>query len=137
MKFPKILKQGSFIVLAISCFSFCLKPTEERYVEVVFSHNLAISDLALIQNNLFKKEIFLNYDYLKFDKDGKLQAIKYSVKYKKVGGSDESEDMKRELGFIINTDSNLHPKYGIIVGFKDQIEKRRIQIENGEFPPKK
>ena len=136
MLFPRILKISIPMMLAIFCCSFYIKPTSDKYVEVCFSDTLGIKDLSSIKNNLAENEIFLNFDYLKFNNNGKLQAIKYSVKYKTVGGADESKDMKKELGFIVNTDSNPHAKYGIIVGFKDQIEKRRIEIERGEFPPK-
>jgi hypothetical protein len=48
--------------------------------------------------------------------------------YKKVGGGDETNNAHNPIGFIIDTNSN--PKYGIIVGQKDKIQKRRMDWEN-------
>ncbi|MEO8820780.1 MAG: hypothetical protein ABI267_10955, partial [Ginsengibacter sp.] len=84
--------------------SFRNTPTDDSYIEIYFSDKLDISYLASIQSNLSKKYIKLNYDYLKFDKDGKLRAIEYHVWYKKVGGSDKTTETNKENGFIINTD---------------------------------
>lgn len=105
-------------------------PTGDSYIEIYFSDKLDISDLASIQANLLKKDTKLNYDYLKFDKYGKLRAIEYHVWYKKVGGSDKTTDTNTEIGFIIDTDVNPNPKYGIIVGKKDEIQKLRVKLES-------
>ena len=42
-------------------------------------------------------------------------------------GSDKTDDTNKEIGFIISTDPN--PKYGIIVGSKETIQKRRLVLE--------
>ena len=41
---------------------------------------------------------------------------------------DESDNLNNEMGFIINTGPNR--KYDIIVGSKEEIEKRRLAFEN-------
>jgi hypothetical protein len=127
MKYLKLTKAAAAIVLLLSILSFRSK-TEDSYIEVYFSDTLNISNLSAIQSDLAEKNIKLNYDYLKFNKDGKLNEIKYSVWYKKVGGSDETNNAHNPIGFIIDTNSN--PKYGIIVGQKDKIQKSRMDWEN-------
>ena len=57
-----------------------------------------------------------------------MTAIKYFVKAEKFGGGDESDNLNSEMGFIINTGPNR--KYDIIVGSKEEIEKRRLAFEN-------
>lgn len=109
--------------------SFTNRP-QDQYIEVLFSKDLKAQDLQTLKTNLEKQSIHLNYDYLKFTPEGKLCAIKYAVEFKKVRGADEAKDMSRELGFILNTDTNPKAHYGIIVGFKDQIENRRSILEN-------
>jgi len=128
MKYLKVAKAAAAIVLLLSILSFRSKTTEDSYIEVYFSDTLNISDLSAIQSDLAEKNIKLNYDYLKFNKDGKLKEIKYSVWYKKVGGGDETNNAQNLIGFIIDTNSN--PKYGIIVGQKDKIQKSRMDWEN-------
>lgn len=48
-------------------------------VEVRFNHQLVFNDLALIKLTLAQKGITLEYKYLKFDEEGKLVAISFSV----------------------------------------------------------
>jgi hypothetical protein len=48
-------------------------------IEVRFNHQLTFNDLALIKLNLAQKGITLEYKYLKFDDEGKLVAISFSV----------------------------------------------------------
>lgn len=127
MKFSKFASTAAIIVLLFGTFAFRSLSNEDPFLEVYFSNKLDISNLAKIQSDLLKKDIKLNYDYLKFGKDGKLEGIKYNVFYKRVGGSDETTDTHTEIGFIIDTAPN--PKYGIIVGEKDKIQKQRISME--------
>jgi len=49
------------------------------------------------------------------------------VKSGNVSGADETEDTQKEIGFIIN--NNPNSKYGIIVGEKESIQKRRAILE--------
>jgi hypothetical protein len=100
---------------------------QKGLIEVYFSNRLDIADLAKIKTDLSEKGFKLNYDYLKFAGDGKLSAIKYFVKAEKFGGGDESDSLNTELGFIINTSPNR--KYDIMVGTKEQIQKKRMTFE--------
>jgi hypothetical protein len=93
----------------------------------IFSNKLEITDLAKIETDLLEKGFKLNYNYLKFGDNGKLEAIKYYVKADKFSGSDESNNLTNETGFIINT--NPKRKYDIIVGPKEQIQKKRMMFE--------
>lgn len=127
MKYLKVSKAATVVVLLLFILSFRYKTTEDNYIEVYFSDSLNISNLSAIQSDLAEKNIKLNYDYLKFNSDGKLKEIKYRVWYKKVGGGDETTDAHNSIGFIIDTNPN--PKYGIIVGEKDKIQKRRMDLE--------
>ena len=128
MKYLKLTKVAAVAILLLFILSFRSKTTEDSYIEVYFSDTLDISNLSAIQSDLAQKNIKLNYDYLKFNKDGKLKEIKYFVWYKKTGGGDETNDAHNPLGFIIDTNPN--PKYGIIVGSKDGIQKRRLEWES-------
>jgi hypothetical protein len=65
---------------------------------------------------------------LKFGDNGKLVAIKYNVKAETFSGGDETDNLNNEIGFIINT--SPISKYAIIVGSKEQIQKRRAILEN-------
>lgn len=122
MKTSNLLIASLVAFLAFANLSFNNAPAEDSFIEVYFSNKQDIKDLAQIQSDLLKKDIKLNYDYLKFNKDGKLQEIGYNVKTNKVGGSDETDDTNTEIGFIINTDPNPKAKYGIIVGTKEQVQ---------------
>ena len=128
MKYLKLTKVAAVAILLLFILSFRSKTTEDSYIEVYFSDTLDISNLSAIQSDLAQKNIKLKYDYLKFNKDGKLKEIKYFVWYKKAGGGDETNDAHNPLGFIIDTNPN--PKYGIIVGSKDGIQKRRLEWES-------
>ncbi len=130
MKYLKAINCIAFTFIFFSNTSFRMKPTDDSFVEVYFSDKQNISDLAGIQATLAKQEIKLNYDLLRFDKEGKLQAIEYHVSYKKVSGSDKTNSTHEEIGFIINTDPHPNKHYGIIVGSKDSIQKRRKELEN-------
>lgn len=130
MKSSKLSMAAAIIVLLFTNLSFRTSPTEDSFVEVYFSNKLDISDLAKMQSDLSKKDIKLNYDYLKFNKDGKLKGIEYHVSYKKIGGSDETTDTNTEIGFIINTDPSPKSKYGIIVGKKEDIQKRHMVLDS-------
>lgn len=129
MKYSKIGVVGIVITLFFSSFTPLSKPPEDSFIEVYFSNKLNLADLAKIQSDLAEKEIRLNYDYLKFGNDGQLAGIEYHVKAWKVGGSDSTSDTRAEIGFIIDTAKN--PKYGIIVGPKNAIQKRRMVLEKG------
>ncbi|MGN6193626.1 MAG: hypothetical protein ACTHOB_01730 [Ginsengibacter sp.] len=125
MKYSKVTKAATVVALLLFILSFRYKTTEE--IEVYFSDSFNISNLSAIQSDLAEKNIQLNYDYLKFNSDGKLKEIKYRVWYKEVGGGDETTDAHNSIGFIIDTNTN--PKYGII-GEKDKIQKRRMDLES-------
>lgn len=128
MKYLKVTKTSAVAVLLLFILSFRYQPAEDNYLEVYFSDTLTISNLSAIQSDLAEKQIKLNYDYLKFNKDSRLKEIKYQVWYKKVGGGDETTDTRKPIGFIIDTNPN--PKYGIIVGAKDKIQKQRMDLES-------
>lgn len=128
MKFSKIVITGLFVVLFFSNFKEVSICYQDSLIEVYFSNKLEITDLAKIKTDLSEKGFKLNYDYLKFGDNGKLIAIKYYVKAEKFGGGDESNNLNNEIGFIINTSPN--PKYNIIVGTKEQIQKKRKMFEN-------
>jgi hypothetical protein len=128
MKFSKIAITGLLMVIFFSNFKEASMCYQNSLIEVYFSNRLDIADLAKIKTDLSEKGFKLNYDYLKFEGDGKLSAIKYFVKAEKFGGGDESDSLNTELGFIINTSPNR--KYDIIVGTKEQIQKRRMTFEN-------
>jgi len=80
-----------------------------------------------MKKELSEKGINLSYDYIKFTKDGKLSGIEYHVTSGKVSAADKSEDLDKEIGFIINNDPK--GKYGIIAGEKESILKMRIEKE--------
>ncbi|MDP4164246.1 MAG: hypothetical protein Q8898_14185 [Bacillota bacterium] len=122
MKFSKIVITGLLVVLFFTDFKEAPVYYQNSLIEVYFSNKLDIADLAEIKADLAEKGFKLNYDYLKFGDNGKLTAIKYYVKAEKFGGGDESYNLNNELGFIINTSPNR--KYDIIVGTKDQIQKK-------------
>jgi hypothetical protein len=128
MKFSKIAITGLLMVLFFSNFKEATRCYQNSLIEVYFSNKLDIADLANMKTDLSEKGYKLNYDYLKFGDDGKLAAIKYYVKAEKFGGADESDNLNTELGFIINTSPNR--TYDIIVGTKEQIQKRRMMFEN-------
>jgi hypothetical protein len=128
MKYLKVTRTFVVAVLLLFILSFHYKPAEDNYLEVYFSDTLTIGNLSAIQSDLAEKQIKLSYDYLKFNNDGKLKEIKYHVWYKKVGGGDETTDTHNPIGFIIDTNPN--PKYGIIVGAKDKIQKQRMDLES-------
>ena len=130
MKSSKFYMAAAIIVLLFTNLSFRSSPTEDSFTEVYFTNKLDINDLAKMQSDLSKKDIILNYDYLKFNADGKLKGIEYHVRYKRVGGSDETNDTNTEIGFIVNTDPNPTSKFGIIVGKKDDIQKRHIVLDS-------
>lgn len=48
-------------------------------IEIRFNHQLIFNDLANIKLSLAHKGITLVYNYLKFDEEGKLVAISFSV----------------------------------------------------------
>ncbi len=128
MKFEKMIIVGSFLILIFSNFTQSSRYFENDIVEVYFSNKLDIIDLSKIKTDLMKENIILNYDYLKFTADGKLSAIEYHVKAKKFGGSDKTDDTNKEIGFIVNFAPDA--KYGIIIGEKDTIKKRKEVLEN-------
>ncbi|MGN6533735.1 MAG: hypothetical protein ACTHK0_18490 [Ginsengibacter sp.] len=128
MKFPKIIITGLLVVFFFSSFKDASKRNQNNLIEVYFSNKLEIADLAKIKTDLLEKGFKLNYNYLKFDDNGKLKAIKYYVKADKFSGADESNNLTTEIGFVINTSAGR--KYDIIVGTKAQIQKRRIIFEN-------
>ncbi len=131
IKFSKSAFIGILVILFFSNFEGRLACFQKSFIEVYFSNKLNIDDLAKIKTDLSKKEINLNYDYLKFGDDGKLVAIKYYVKGEKFGGGDEADSLNNnEIGFIINT--SLNRKYNVIVGSKKSIQKKRIALENQE-----
>jgi hypothetical protein len=127
MKYLKFTKVAAITVLLFSNLSFRTISTEDHFVEVYFSDKLDINNLSKLQSDLLEKNIKLNYDYLKFTKDGKLEEIEYDVTYEKVRGSDKTTDTHSPIGFIIDT--NVNPKFGIIVGAKEAIQKRRMLLE--------
>jgi len=126
MKSSKILILGIFVILLFSNFRQRSIWFQNGLIEVYFSNKLDIADLSKIKTDLLEKGIKLNYDYLKFGEDGKLVAIKYRVRGDKFGGADETDNLNNEIGFIINTNPNR--KYDIIVGPKDDVQKRRIAL---------
>jgi len=128
MKYLKFTKTAAIIVLLFSNLSFRAISNEDQFVEVYFSDKLDIQNLSQIKTELSKENIVLNYNYLQFDDDGKLKEIEYHVTYQKVGGSDKATNIHSPIGFIIDT--NVNPKYGIIVGSKEAIQKRRLLLEN-------
>ena len=128
MKFEKLIIVGSFLILFFSNFTQSARHIKNDIIEVYFSNKLDISDLSKIKADLVKESILLNYDYLKFTTEGKLSAIEYHVKAKKFGGSDKTDDTNKEIGFIVNFAPNA--KYGIIIGEKDTIKKRKEVLEN-------
>jgi len=128
MKFSKIVITALLVVLFFTNFKEAPAYYQNSLTEVYFSNKLDITDLAKIKTDLAEKGFKLNYDYLKFGDKGNLTAIKYFVKAAKFGGGDESDSLNNEPGFIINTSPNR--KYDIIVGTKDQIQKRRMTLEN-------
>ena len=119
-----------FGILATLLFCSFLTPkaVDNNYIEMYFSRNLDINDLVKMKSELSSKNIQLNYSSLGFDNNGKLLKINYNVVTNKFSGSDKSEDLNEQIGFIICTDPN--PKYGIIVGKKEYIEKRRLVLED-------
>jgi hypothetical protein len=127
MKILKISIIAVFAILPFTNFAQQAINFESGYTEVFFSNKLDINDLAKIETDLSEKGINLNYNYLKFAKDGKLVAIEYHVTAGKVGAADKTEDTNVAIGFIVNTDP--HGKYGIIAGQKESIQKRRIELE--------
>ena len=128
MKFSKLLLTGLLVIFLFSNFKNPSKRYQNNLIEVYFSNKLEIADLAKIKKDLLEKGFKLNYYYLKFGENGKLQAIKYYVKADKFGGGDESNNLTTEIGFVINTTPSR--KYDIIVGTKEQIPKRRMMFEN-------
>jgi len=128
MKYAKMTIVGACLILFCSNFSAPPKVLEDTFVEIYFSNKLNLSDLAGIQSSLAAKEIKLNYTHLRFDTDGKLTEIEYRVAFHGVGGGDQTDNTKIEIGFIVNT--SIKPKYGIIVGDKESIQKRRLIFEN-------
>lgn len=127
MALSKIIIIAIFMILPFSNFAQQGVKFEKTYTEVCFSNNLNIQDLSQIQTVLSEKGIHLNYNYLKFGEDDKLAAIKYHVISGKVFAIDESYEPVFEIGFIINTEPQK--KYDIIAGTKQQIEKRRVELE--------
>ena len=127
MKYSKFAKAGVIIILLFSNLSFRTISNEDSFIEVYFTDKLDISNLAPIQSQLSEKNIRLNYDYLKFNSNGKLREIGYHVTYKKASGSYETTDTHTEIGFIIDITPN--PKYGILIGTKEDIQKRRLVYE--------
>jgi len=119
---------GLLSLLFFCDFSSRVKTYESHFIEVYFSNKLTLSDLAKTQSDLSAKSIKLNYDYLRFGSDGKLTEIEYHVSAEKFGASDRSTNTAIELGFIIDTDPN--PKFGIIAGTREQIQKRLKAFEN-------
>ena len=73
----------SIMFLSLSSFtpSSAIKKANDTpsKIEVRFNHQLVFNDLALIKLNLAQKGITLEYKYLKFDEEGKLVAISFSV----------------------------------------------------------
>lgn len=127
MKLTKLTIIGGFLILFFSNFTQSPKHFENNVIEVYFSNKLDINDLCIIKTDLIKEGIKLNYDYLKFTADGKLSAIEYHVTTKKFGGGDKTDDINKEIGFIVNFNPNA--KYGIIVGSKETIKKRREVLD--------
>jgi hypothetical protein len=128
MKLSKITLVGTLLIVFLSNF---IKPSiklDNSLIEVYFSNKQDIGNLAKIKSDLLEKSIKLNYDYLKFTPNGKLSAIEYQVTTDKFGGSDKTDDTNKEIGFIISTDPKS--KFGIIVGTKESIQKRKIALEN-------
>jgi hypothetical protein len=70
MKSSKIAKCIAIIVLLFSNLSLSTKPTGDSFVEVYFSGKQDIIDLVGIQADLAKQAIKLNYDFLRFNKEG-------------------------------------------------------------------
>ena len=128
MKFSKIVVTGLLVVFFFSNFKDPSKRNQNNLIEVYFSNKLEIADLAKMKTDLLEKGFKLNYDYLRFGDNGKLKAIKYNVKADKFSGADESNNLTTEIGFVINTSPSR--KYDIIVGTKEQIQKRRMMFEN-------
>jgi len=128
MKYLTTTVIGILSILFLSNFSLRIQTHENHNIEVYFSNKLTLADLAKTQSELSAKSIKLNYDYLRFGSDGKLTEIEYHVSTEKFGASDKSTNTEIELGFIINTDPN--PKFGIIAGTKEQIQKRLKALEN-------
>ena len=128
MKHLKFTILGFFVVLIFSNFTNYTSNLDNNLIEIYFSNKLDINDLSKIKTDLFQQGIKLNYKSLKFGADDKLTQIDYYVTAGKFGGGDATEDTQKEIGFIINTDPN--PKYGIIVGSKESIQKRRTVLES-------
>lgn len=127
MKFTKITFVAIFFLLPFSNFAQHAVNFQNGYTTVFFSHQLNFDDLSKMKKELSEKGINLSYDYLKFTKDGKLSGIEYHVTSGKVSAADKSEDLDKEIGFIINNDPK--GKYGIIAGEKESILKMRIEKE--------
>ncbi len=118
------------IAIILTLLSFNRNPNqsiEDSFIEVYFSNKLEFNDLIKIKLDLSEKGIRVNYKKLEFTEDGKLSSINYKVTADKVGGSDQTDSLTEEIGFIINTSPK--PRYGIIVGTKSQVQARRKEIE--------
>lgn len=63
-----------------------------------------------------------------YTQNNELGVIEYQVTTDKFDGSDKTDDTNKEIGFIISTDPKS--KFGIIVGSKESIQKRKIALEN-------
>lgn len=127
MKLSKLTFTGVFLIIFLSNYAQGPNNFSKNIVEVYFSNKLDISDLSKIKLDLQEKNIQLSYRSLKFSPEGKLAAIEYDVRAKKYSGSDKADDLNKEIGFIINTDSTS--KYGIFVGQKEVIQNRRKVLE--------
>lgn len=127
MKLAKLLFTGLLLITFLSNYAQATDDPRKNTLEVYFSDTLDISDLSKIKIDLEQKNIQLNYRSLKFSQQGKLTGIEYDVRTKKYGGGDKADDLKKEIGFIINTDSTA--KYGLFVGSKEAIQNRKMVLE--------
>jgi hypothetical protein len=120
MKFFISFLLASVMFLLLSSFSSASVQQKTNdtasKIEVRFNHQLTFSDLALIKLNLAQKGITLEYKYLKFDEEGKLVAISFSVDCNDgMRGSADNDKITNnsKIGFYRDYDKDAKSPFGV------------------------
>jgi hypothetical protein len=113
-----LLVSGMFLSLGSFTPSSVLQKANDTpsKIEIRFNHQLAFNDLALIKLNLAQKGITLQYKYLKFDDEGKLVAISFSVDCNDgMRGSADNDKVTNNsrIGFYRDYDKNAESPFGV------------------------
>lgn len=95
-----------------------LPPTKDTTskIEVRFNHQLRFNDLAQIKSTMAKKGLNLEYKYLKFDEEGKLVAISFSVDCNNgMRGSAENDQVldNSTIGFYRDYNKGAKSPFGL------------------------